>query len=553
MLNFFKKIDSSPNKCNNNNKNSLKLNRSSSKTSSISNCSTRAESICGDSPVTSPTATTVSVNSFDDEGLFDTDTEYAKERSRLSKTLSEVLADKSALGYFVQYLESRNALHYVRCWLDLENFRRAVQLNFKETSTSSCRNRTEDHDSLSVSSSATDVDVNSITCDSIAEDVSSKYEYVSGALDTGQLLQDFTDDALRIFKKYVALEAPDSVGCNETLRNVLVESICNGSNNKSSMKNDYFKDLHEYVYGIMERDYFAAFLGSDYFCKHQIDVLTSGNIVLDDVLYNETALFYFMEFLEQEGSRNLLEFWLAASNLQQQLEQQKEFYDPVEAQNDAVVLYDKYFSLQAHYPLGFGDKIRFAVEQNICGEDGLMINCFEHPLKLVEQKLQHNYLRQFVNSQLFYKYLSELINTVQSSGYSTLYDRQKQPSDCSSERSFCTNSTFLAMEVPRNKNNVKSNKGAGDMNIETKHLYDPDSLWKRKKYRRLTFGHVTELGKFIRDSEPDPDKNGSFKLRDVVRKFVKFDEDKHKEEMAWQVAEMIVKDITSVTLSEQKT
>lgn len=550
MLNFFKKTDSSPNRRNNNNRNNSKLNRSSSKTSSISNSSTRAESICGDSPVASPTATTVSVHSFDDEGLFDTDTEYSKERSRLSKTLSEVLADKSALGYFVQYLESRNALHYVKCWLDVEHFRRAVELNFKEESSTS--RRTEDHDSLSVSSSATDVDVNSITCDSITEDVK-KDEYVSGALDTSQLLQDFTDDALRIFKKYVALEAAESVGCSDTLRNILVENICNSSNNKSSMKNDYFKDLQELVFGTLEAEYFAAFLGSDYFCKHQIDVLTSGNIVLDDVLYNETALFYFMEFLEQEGVRNLLEFWLAATNLQQQLEQQKQFYDPVEAQSDAVVLYDKYFSLQAHYPLGFGDKVRFTLEQNICGEDGLMINCFEQPLKLVEQKLQHNYLRQFVNSQLFYKYLSELINTVQSSGYSTLYDRQKQPSDCSSERSFCTNSTFLAMEVPRNKNNAKSNKGAGDMNIETKHLYDPDSLWKRKKYRRLTFGHVTELGKFIRDSEPDPDKNGTFKLRDIMRKFVKFDEGNHKEEMAWQVAEMIVKDITSVTLSEQKT
>jgi len=41
--------------------------------------------------------------------------------------------------------------------------------------------------------------------------------------------------------------------------------------------------------------YFNDFLRSDFYCKHQIDVLTSGNIDLADLLYNETALFYFME------------------------------------------------------------------------------------------------------------------------------------------------------------------------------------------------------------------------------------------------------------------
>jgi len=293
----------------------------------------------------------------------------------------------------------------------------------------------------------------------------------------------------------------------------------------------------------MDKEYFNVFLSSDYFCKHQIDVLTSGNVVLEDILYNETALFYFMEFLEQENNRNLLEFWLAASNFQQQLQEQ--FVDPVEAQNDAVILYDKYFSLQALCPLGFSDKVRFAVEQNICGETGLVDDCFHLPLKIIENVLDRQYLKPFLASQLFYKYLSELINTVQSNGYA-VYDKRNALSDCSSERSFSTNSTFLAMEVNKKKPNE------ADMNIDTRQLYDPDSLWKRKKYHRLSFGRVTELGKFITDFEPEPDKrNNTSRLKNVVKKFVSLDEDKKREELAWQVAEMIVKDITSVTLSDQ--
>lgn len=41
--------------------------------------------------------------------------------------------------------------------------------------------------------------------------------------------------------------------------------------------------------------YLNDFLKSEYHCKHQIDVLTSGNVQLEDILYNETAFFYFME------------------------------------------------------------------------------------------------------------------------------------------------------------------------------------------------------------------------------------------------------------------
>jgi A-kinase anchor protein 10 len=55
--------------------------------------------------------------------------------------------------------------------------------------------------------------------------------------------------------------------------------------------------------------------------------------------------------VEQEGQQTLLEFWLAATNYQLHFSS-----DPLEAQSDAVVLYDKYFSLQATSPLGFGDK-----------------------------------------------------------------------------------------------------------------------------------------------------------------------------------------------------
>lgn len=515
------------------------------------------------------------------------DAEASKEHSRLSKTLSEVLSDKNAVGYFIQYLEARHVAAYIHCWLDIENFQSTVfqveeNGNLTENARSLSTKVSADHDSLSVSTDCDSytADSNSLcdfsttenkstidnksdrikldigsTCDRDISDISPKPS--KNLLKTQSLInngtvekynrnrQSIVDFALSIFKKYVALEAAENIKCSEEVRNEIIENICNTEHLLSA---DCFEKVQSFVFGIMEKEYFPSFLRSDYFCKHQIDVLTSGNVILEDILYNETALFYFMEFLEQENNRSLLEFWLAATNFQQQLHDQKEFFDPIEAQNDAIVLYDKYFSLQAHCPLGFSDKVRLAVEQSICGENGLILDCFHLPLKIVEQVLEKNYLKSFLASQLFYKYLSELISTVQTYGYNNSFDYDKHsPSDCSSERSFSTSSTFLAMENP-----TKSKRNNANMSIDTRLLYDPDSLWKRRKNHRLSFGRVTELGRFETDFEPEPDKKNQSRLKSVVKKFVNLEEeDKRKEEMAWQVAEMIVKDITSVTLNQK--
>lgn len=454
-------------------------------------------------------------------------------------------------------MESRNASAYIMCYLDIESFKLDLTSseNKSHVNFSPVPHTKVDHDSLSVSTD----------CDSFTADSNSLFDYSTATISerTGHDIlcdnsdnsvklksqedssQQSVENALVIFKKYIAQEATCNIKCNEEIRKDVMENICS---TEKVLSEECFKSVQQFVYNVMESEYFGAFLGTDYYCKHQIDVLTSGNVVLDDILYNETALFYFMEFLEQENHRSLLEFWIAATNFQQQLHDQKEFFDPIEAQNDAVVLYDKYFSLQAHCPLGFSDKVRFAVEQNICGENGLILDCFHLPLKIIEKVLDENYLKPFLASQLFYKYLSELINTVQSTGYATCMDSRYSPSDCSSEKSFSTN-TFLALELQPNC--VKKKDKCTDMSIDTRELYDPDALWKRKKMHRLSLGHVNHLGKYETEFEPEPDR-GEFKIKNVMKKFVSLEEEnKKKEEMAWQVAEMIIKDITNVTLNDK--
>lgn len=45
--------------------------------------------------------------------------------------------------------------------------------------------------------------------------------------------------------------------------------------------------------------------------------------------------------MEKEDAVNILQFWLAADNFQSQLASKKGQYDGQEAQNDAMILYDK--------------------------------------------------------------------------------------------------------------------------------------------------------------------------------------------------------------------
>lgn len=129
----------------------------------------------------------------------------------------------------------------------------------------------------------------------------------------------------------------------------------------------------------------------------------------------------------------------------------------------------RYFSLQATCPLGYSDKIRFYVEHNICREEGPLPDCFRKPADIVFNVLEkvvvpavwlffeassslilqlnmceflsllywlyvnrvwkhvgyashnvlrfvwQNFLQPFLTSELYFKYLSELINTIQAS------------------------------------------------------------------------------------------------------------------------------------------
>lgn len=547
---------------------------------------------------------------FGDLGRSCLDYQAQETKSSLSKTLEQVLRDNVALPYFIQFMELRRMEHLVRFWLEAESFRsttwsriRAHSLNtVKHSSLAepvspsikldenavSCSSelldkRLKDSDPsqpLSVKLSATEL--NGRMCSlqhhllfcqdgsrahlgcatSEAEDCSvpgepqdSSKVFVSNrnspsfALKelSGKLMKGIEQDAVTIFTKYISPDAAKPIPITELMRNDIVAKICGED---GQVDPNCFVMAQSIVFNAMEQEHFSEFLRSHHFCKYQIEVLTSGTVYLADILFCESALFYFSEFMEKEDAVNILQFWLAADNFQSQLAAKKGQYDGQEAQNDAMILYDKYFSLQATHPLGFDDSVRLEIESNICREGGPLPNCFTTPLRQAWTTMEKVFLPGFLSSNLYYKYLNDLIHSVRGDEFAsgsialTVHGPGSTP-DNDSHMGAMDSASSSSSQSALKKANVKILKNFDEAIIVDAASLDPESLYQRTYAGKMTFGRVSDLGQFIRESEPEPDvkKSKGSMFSQAMKKWVQGNTDEAQEEMAWRIAKMIINDV----------
>uniref|UniRef100_A0A182J232 RGS domain-containing protein n=1 Tax=Anopheles atroparvus TaxID=41427 RepID=A0A182J232_ANOAO len=617
--------------------------------------------------------------------------------SKLSRRMSDILAEQSSMCFFVQYMESRNALSLVKFWLDVESFKAAafeskhlkpvtgivghyfptglhrsvsserydtisyLSVECDAVSMNSCSENTFE-DTLSTE----DVrEVHSLTSQSctpvpatardVVEEVDSK-ENICNAVgdakhsmvqekevnqlevcDIAIMRQSLTDDektqiceagkgtsvessssaapktkceesnvfnslinsdAVRIYKKYLTINSPHYIEVPATALSTISLTLCSGACSAA-----IFNEVQQFLLELLERNYLNPFLESSFYCKYTLEVLTSENLTLVDILGSEMALFYFMEYLEQHKKRHYLECYVAAVNFKQSFE------NKIQAQKDAIVLYEKYFSLQATCSLKLSDSVRFKLEEQICSADPANIAvCFELPVQIIERFLEQRFFAGFIKSLLYTRFINELLGKVRtnmSSNVSGMVEdsrncasresgnkgHRKTLSDASSDRgvgvmrgnsrefkTISSHNTLLAMSDTNFKRNRKSlvpilhtagtnmpsatgmsgSSGSIDiMQIDSRQLYNPDLLWRRNSPASgLTFGRVDALGRYERDFDiagppSGDDRWNRNKIKRAVRKLVNLSEDKAQEELAWQVAEMIVKDITSVTMNNK--
>jgi len=164
----------------------------------------------------------------------------------------------------------------------------------------------------------------------------------SGTTTSESPLKAVERDATAIFTKYLSLDCPCPVTVSDELRVATVRRICHDD----GVPADCFGTCQAAVFQTLDRDYFPGFRRSIYHSKHQIDILTGSHVRLSDVLYDDTAFSYFTEFMEAECATAVLQCFLDLDNFRQLLEHAT-FDCSSTAQDDAIVIYDKYFSLQA--------------------------------------------------------------------------------------------------------------------------------------------------------------------------------------------------------------
>ncbi|XP_031323403.2 A-kinase anchor protein 10, mitochondrial isoform X1 [Camelus dromedarius] len=543
---------------------------------------------------------------FGDLGRSCLDYQTQETKSSLSKTLEQVLRDTAVLPYFIQFMELRRMEHLVKFWLEAESFHsttwsriRAHSLNTVKQSSlaepvspskkhettaafvaESLDKRLEDSRSAPLPLTPSEgTDLNSRTSNTQNHLLLSQECHSAPSLhlemartgarpsstDTqessrltvasrnspssplkelsGKLMKSIEQDAVNTFTKYISPDAAKPIPITEAMRNDIIAKICGED---GQVDPNCFVLAQSIVFSAMEREHFSEFLRSHHFCKYQIEVLTSGAVYLADILFCESALFYFSEYMEKEDAVNILQFWLAADNFQSQLAAKKGQYDGQEAQNDAMILYDKYFSLQATHPLGFDDVVRLEIESNICREGGPLPNCFTTPLRQAWTTMEKVFLPGFLSSNLYYKYLNDLIHSVRGDEFLgggvslTAHGPGGPPDDAHPG-----GSDGLASQSSVKKASVKILKNFDEAIIVDAASLDPESLYQRTYAGKMTFGRVSDLGQFIRESEPEPDvkKSKGSMFSQAMKKWVQGNTDEAQEELAWKIAKMIVGDV----------
>ncbi|CAL8364153.1 unnamed protein product [Lota lota] len=505
-------------------------------------------------------------------------------RSRLSKTLEQIVRDGVAVPYYIQFLETRGADHLARFWLEAERFRSSSWSRVRAHSLNSVK-----HSSLAepVPSSpegaeapvapgtptataglgvwdgsregpvpqvphretlGVDGDERPGTPVTSGRQTPTSRAGTPLKLPSTSALRDLSDnliksiesDAVTIFTKYISPDAVRPIPITEQIRNDIVAKICGED---GLVDPNCYVIAQSVVFLLLEQQHFTEFLRSHHFCKYQIEVLTSGSVYLADILFSESALFYFSEYMEKEEAVNVLQFWLAADNFQDQLAAKKGQYDGQEAQNDAMILYDKYFSLQATNPLGFGDSVRMEIESNICREGGPLPDCFTTPLRQAWTTMETVFMPGFLSSNLYYKYLSDLINSVRADEFVSTSTPAGQGGSSDGDRG--TSSEGSQAQHGTRKAAVRILKNFDEAITVDASSLDPEVLYQRPYAGKMTFGKVNELGQFIREAEPEPDvkksKGSMFSL--AMKKWVQGNSDEAQEEMAWKIAKMIVNDV----------
>lgn len=230
-----------------------------------------------------------------------------QESRAIAHNVDLLLGDPSGLAFFIHYLESCEQLNLIKFWMHIEGYK----ASFGEQQT-----------------------------------VSSQKAEESLAL----------LDARNIYNKYIDEESVSSISFPKKISRTVFDKL-----SEQQISSDIFDEAKDYVHDLFDSRYFKQFEESVFYKKYQLQVL-SRHCGLDDVLHVPSLLNAFLEFVDNCGDHNCLQFLIACHTF----ETNYRFLSDKEALDDAMSIYDKYISMQAISPLEIDDIARRTMESEIC-------------------------------------------------------------------------------------------------------------------------------------------------------------------------------------------
>lgn len=480
--------------------------------------------------------------------------ELPRTTSRLFCHLRDILGDQNCLCYFLQFMEAEEAVPLIKFWLAVENFRLSAQQTTMTEATMTTTTTTVDSNS-----NKCDIEDRPLTDDEKSEIISQQEQKKEKSRPrkttkrNSQFQTTVATDALKIIEMFLCANSDSWIDVPPMVSSRISLSMCHCDERTSLVSPDCFAEAQQFVEERLEREYLRRFLDSEFYSKYCLEILTGGDLQLPDILYSECALFYFMEFLEQEQQRDYLDFWMSATNFRNH---------SAGASGDAMVLYDKYFSLQATNPLKLSDVVRSRVEERICSAEAiLLVGCFDLPLRIVERLFGEFYLERFLVSDLFFKHVSDLASRAQQQQqqrHPRVLRTQSLTGEGEKKKGLRRVNSTVSIAEKETTTTVAKLGSTVELRIDASQLGSGD-FWSAgvNSSSSLSFGRVNALGRFERDFEwgdeggegAGGEESAGSRLKKAVKRLVNLSEDKVQEELAWQVAEMIVKDVTDVTMN----
>ncbi|UJR15575.1 hypothetical protein I4U23_002513 [Adineta vaga] len=358
--------------------------------------------------------------------------------------------------------------------------------------------------------------------------------------------------ALTLFHRYLSIDAKYLISIDDDIRQTTLSLIC-PSSNSTTTDPDCFRMAREYAWNLIEQNAFPAYLASAYHVNYQLKMLTSNELQLHDILYNNSSSSYFMEFAEQEKIIDLVRFWLAIEHFYQSTINR--MIDNQTLTENALNIYDQYISLQAPKRLGFDDAIRARIECSICQPDvdaGPSGDTFDQTAWIIYIILQREYFPRFLQSVIFCEHISDLmlkirneeraltsrpVKTVES-------DTASISSDNVVQSSVIPTATCTTTQSNRQRNpSVSSSCPSLNQELAIKSM------------GKYSMGYIDPLGRFIRDPDVESVDSASFTNRKTSSNPIQFlsnlvrneQDELAMDEAAARFAETFINEITTMT------